>query len=240
MLTWIICNQRKAGLLDLALNATLFNEFLGSTSIIGASWMMPIQVCFFIFIAIIGVEIMVKSPWSLTAFILGTSVFAIIVGYIRLTTGKPFPTAFFLLLGVAFLGIVYYFYEEKKKLKIQLTLSVSIFELGLLIGSILSYDNWWTYLISYNIGILIFVMAKERNLNVFLLKKLGEIGFSFFLGAQILYTMLCNLGICGISKFMTISDILIYFVSAVLFAFIITRYLEKPLLRYEKKIESRI
>ena len=35
-------------------NITLFNEFMGYRNILGASWMMSIQVCFFVFIFFVG------------------------------------------------------------------------------------------------------------------------------------------------------------------------------------------
>ena len=42
-------------------NITLFNEFMGYGNILGASWMMPIQICFFVFIFFVGKYVMKSS-----------------------------------------------------------------------------------------------------------------------------------------------------------------------------------
>lgn len=93
-------------------NLTLFHQFIGFKEILGASWMMPIQVCFFMLIGMMGIVIFTKSYWvgkfridMKTVTITVLMVCAIIVGWVRYTTRIPFPTAFFLLMAVAFLGM---------------------------------------------------------------------------------------------------------------------------------------
>lgn len=93
-------------------NLTLFHQFIGFDEIIGSSWMMPIQVCFFMLIGIFEISIFTKSYWigklridmkMVTITVLMGC--AIIVGWVRHMTGIPFPTAFFLLMAVAFMGM---------------------------------------------------------------------------------------------------------------------------------------
>lgn len=93
-------------------NMTLFQEFIGYECILGASWMMPIQVVFFAGIGVLGIAFFEKrfeiKRWSIDMpyLVMGLMMcLAIITGMIRNITHIPFPVAFFLLLAVAFLGL---------------------------------------------------------------------------------------------------------------------------------------
>lgn len=97
-------------------NMTLFEEFMGYESINGASWMMPMQIVFFVAIGVLGVNFFTETRRILhthidmeNATLLLLMIFAIITGVIRNTTGLPFPTAFFLLIAFAFLGVDLFF-----------------------------------------------------------------------------------------------------------------------------------
>lgn len=110
----LLDRQYRFSIKDLILNMTLFHEFLGSECIIGASWMMPIQVCFFVSITVFNADFWTKQYLKLkTQLRIGTLEFVTIglllcsigTGYLRYRTGFPFPSAFFLLMTVAFLGL---------------------------------------------------------------------------------------------------------------------------------------
>ena len=139
------------------LNFTLFEEFLGVDTVLGASWMMPIQVCFFVIAAVLGVKCFSKK--GSTSMIILMCMVAIISGVLWNITGKPFPTAFPLLIMVAFLSVSYYQYSRGIVELKTIILQLLIFEVGLVIGVHLSYDNWLSYLIAYNIGGVMFILA---------------------------------------------------------------------------------
>ena len=238
ILSWLVYGWGMWNVPQLLANITLFQEFLGYDNVIGASWMMPIQVCFFVFIGILGVKIVNEKTTSL--FIGGFAVISIISGLLRNVTGKTFPTAFPLLINMALIGMtLFYFYEGVITAK-KVWINIAIFEVGLFIGAPLSYSNWWAYLVAYNIGLFIFVLWKQFNIHMTIFDKLGEIGFSFFLGAGIIYTVIANLGLCGQGEYMNILDCIIKFITALILAYLVTRFVEKPVLRWAKKVETRL
>lgn len=119
ILTFVVTNVFSTGkeisVFTLAGNMTLFNQFIGIPDIIGASWMMPIQVSFFILIGLFGVNIFTKKVKCKFGLIdmkiitqFGLMVMAVMVGYLRHRTGVLLPTAFFLLMAAAFLGVDFY------------------------------------------------------------------------------------------------------------------------------------
>lgn len=245
ILTWLLNYNEDGSIVNLIANATLFQEFLGFECIIGASWMMPIQVCYFILIAIIGVNIFIRKSGKennkLKMIIILFSIFSIFSGIIRRYMEIPFPTAFFLLMFIAFLGIAYNYYIERNISKKEIWSYWIIFEISMIISTLLSYkDMFVAYIIAYNLGIALFVLAKQIKLNLQLAKKLGEIGFTFFLGADVPYKLLSNFIDFQSSTVMLITGCILKFVFAICLAVLITKYIEKPLLKASKKIERKL
>ena len=54
-------SDTHASIISLLFNMTLFEEFLGLDCILGGSWMMPIQIAYFIIIGIFGTAIWCKK-----------------------------------------------------------------------------------------------------------------------------------------------------------------------------------
>lgn len=225
-------------------NITLFEEFMLQPKVMGASWMLPMQVVFFITLVIGGADFFINREknrlWNEGRGIMLLCVImllAIITGLARYTTNVHFPTAFFLLQGVAYMGI--YFREMLDGVISQKSLCklLVIFEIGLVISIVLSYHNAISYFIAYNIGFGVFWLYYQVNINHVLSIKLGEIGFTFFLGAEIPYYLIQEKmfldGICGL-----LLGCCVKFVLAVIFAYYVTYYFEKPLLKFCKKVEN--
>ena len=108
----ILHTGNSVSIVTLLANMTLFHQFIGIEEMLGASWMMPMQVCFFIAVGIFGigmftdrVRIRHLSVDMKTVTIAILMLLAIVTGIMRYNTGLPFPTAFFLLIEVAFLGM---------------------------------------------------------------------------------------------------------------------------------------
>lgn len=235
IISWFVYDFGQLSIIKLIANATLFQEFLGFDNIIGASWMMPIQIIFYIIVGFLGVKIVSTKNLLLTQVIFAA--FSVILGVLRFYSNKPFPTAFALLIMIGFIGVSLYFYQKGKLCKRDLIWMVLVFELALLIGSILSYENWYAYLIAYNFGIVSFLGASKKNLSIWVFNRLGEIGFAFFLGPGLIYAFLSKAGLCGTTEYMTIIDCCILLISALLFSIAVTFLIEKPLFRKAKKIE---
>lgn len=219
-------------------NITLFNEFMGYGNILGASWMMPIQICFFVFIFFFK-KYVVKSN-APKYWILFWGMVSLGAGYLRYATGKPIPTAFPLLFLVALLGIEFFIQENGKKQKADSMCCLVIFEAVLIMSTKLSYDNWLYYVVAYNIGIVLFVFMRKREWKSKLLIMLGEIGFPFFLCFDIIFSIMVRFGVCEENQYMSVSACIIHFVLSLAFAVIVTKWVEKPILRYGKALERKM
>lgn len=159
---------------------------------------------------------------------------AIITGYARYTTKLPLPTAIFLLILVGFLGVFYKCYERKIINKKVLKYCFWLFEISLLVSAWLSYGSMsFAYFISYNIGIVIFLFFEKKEIQNIAFDKLGVVGMTFFLGAK---TPMLFLNYDFDTTFsMRIIGCLVEFILAFGLAFIVTKYIENPLLKYTKK-----
>ena len=73
---------------ELTWNMTLFEEFVGYEAMIGASWMLPIMVVFFVLLTALK-KMKSKINWLYYATCAGS----LAIGTLRYWTGKPFPTA---------------------------------------------------------------------------------------------------------------------------------------------------
>lgn len=226
--TWILLEKKSV--ISLFVNMTLFHQFLGCENIIGASWMLPIMVIFFAVLAFCHVN----TERNILLFFVLFSVGAIALGILRNFTGKPFPTAFFLLQLVGLIG-----FQWKNNSELPKSYVVA-FEIILVIASYLSYGEkviW--YFIAYNIGGLLFWLFLNKNLTSKPLDSLGSLGFTFFLGAGIPMLILEKFHI----NTYQVNDCLhfiISFVLTLLLSYVITRWIETPLLAWGKQLESKL
>lgn len=214
---------------ELFWNMTLFEEFVGYEAMIGASWMLPIMIVFFVLLTFLKRK-KSKISWLYYA----SSAGSLAIGALRYCTGKPFPTALCLLMCV---GLIGYMFKQRGWDKSIIRLIV-MFEVTLIIASALSYGEkvYW-YFIAYNLSITAFFLFERYNVGIMAFDKLGELGFTFFLGADIPMILL---GLCcsGIS----VGNCYIYcalkFILAIAFSYVITRWCEKPLLAWGKGVEK--
>ncbi len=216
---------------ELLWNITLFEEFVGYEAMIGSAWMLPIMIIFF------TVLLLLKRYKSMTdKLFFAVCLGSIVIGVLRFVTGKPFPTALCLLICVGLIG-----YMQKQVgnlMKRKLLYRIVLFEVTLVIASALSYgDRVYWYFIAYNLGFAFYFMFQRYNVFCVLLEKLGELGFTFFLGAGI--------PMCFLSRFIpaTLSwngyaVAMTQFILAIIFSYVITRWCEKPLLAWGKRIEN--
>ena len=242
----------KYNFLDLLFNMTMFQEFLGHQNILGASWMLPIQLVFFFLVMVLGTKLFIvkeksiKSNMTRGTIIIGICmVFALSLATARALTNKPFPVAFFLLLSVSILGIYIWYIDDCHKSVRSLIIMLSIFEVGMIISVWLAYhEQFFSYVIAYNLGLLLFLFFKYFNhyegFFFFGLIKLGNIGFCFFLGADIPYNILKNIYNFNENYGTIILECFLRFILTIIMATLITKFLEKPMLNWGKKMESEI
>lgn len=217
--------------IELLFNMTLFEEFVGYNAMIGSSWMLPIMVLFFAMLPFTiknYKERKIKYAWVILCFLcLSTAI-------LRYFTGKHFPTALCLLILVGLLGVM-----EKKDSKLGLKFLAS-YELLLVLSTYLSYGSQAIcYFIAYNLGFLVFFLFKYKKMDIFIFKIIGEQGFTFFLGAAIPMMLLVKI-IPGIDSLAWFPYISLQFVLAFIFAYIVTRLCEKPLLKMGKRWEAKL
>lgn len=252
LLVKVIFDNEYIPVMKIIANLTLFQQFLGFDNIIGASWMMPIQVSFFLLIGVLGVSIFTSvlqikrlriDMKNVTILVL--MAFAVIVGYVRHVTGTPFPTAYFLLMAVAFMGM--YFNPEisrergEENVFRNQIIRIFIFEFGLLISAWLSYGSQViAYMIAYNIGIVLFLVFNGTEIEFGLLEKLSELGFAFFLCAGIPMIIIERFVDISASISLLVFGWIIKFIMALFLSKLITKYIEKPILAWGKSIEKKI
>ena len=224
---------------DLALNMTLFNEFLGSECIIGTSWMMPIQVCFFLMLTVLAPDFfgdrLKKAGKRTDILFIAICCLTLAIAALRHFTGRSLPTAFGLLILVGLLGIRYHSSGNFKGIAGQL----AIFTVTFIPSVILSYkDEAIGYIIAYAAGIALFVLADKYGVSVGLLNKLGGIGFSFFLAADIPHLILEKFIDTDASAVDLIIFIAVKFAASLVLAYLLTKFAEEPMLKKAKSIEK--
>ena len=213
----------------------MFNEFVGVDCLIGSSWMMPIQVFFFFLVCVFWKRIdKIDNYSSVSVSMLVVSIMSIIIGYLRSELGINLPTAFFLLLGISFLGLKLKFNGIK-----AFGINLIIYEVALFISAHLSYsDVFLRYIIAYNLGILLFIVFMTINAHIPIMSKLGDIGFVFFLGPAVTNSII---DLCSVSFQMPRAfEVCVQFAFAVLFAIVLHKYVELPILKIGKRIENRL
>lgn len=223
----------KHDFVELVWNFTLFEEFVGYEPMIGASWMLPIMVLFFLLL----VPLKNKSFRILSYLFYLTCIGSIALGLLRYTTSKPFPTALCLLICVGLIG-----YIQKKlcngQINSNLIRHIIFFEITLIIASSLSYgDKVYWYFIAYNLGFTTYFLFYKYNIKIPVFDKLGELGFTFFLGAGI-PIQLIKFFIPNIEQYNCYMFCIVNFILATTFSYIVTKWCEKPLLKWSSSIEK--
>lgn len=222
----------NVGFKEFVWNLTLFEEFVGYEAMIGSSWMLPIMVLFFLLLLIL------KNGRKANGLFYITCVGSIFLGTLRYMTGQPFPTALCLLMCVGLIG--YMQKQSNQLLNKELIRNMLLFEVTLVIASALSYgDKVYWYFIAYNLSFVVYFLFQKHKWAFRPFEQLGELGFTFFLGASIPIKLIALF-------YPTITDLncwvfaLVKFVLAVAFSYVITTWGEKPLLAWCKRMEKNL
>lgn len=216
-------------------NLTLFNEFVGQPCLIGSSWMMPIQILFFGIVCMFWPIVCKNEKEHLLSLnIVGISIFSLVVSFLRYNTGISFPTALFLLLGIAFLGLELNINNRK-----SFILNLVVYEMTLIVSAYFSYTEvFWRYIIAYNLGILLFFVFKTFQFQMRYFDLLGEVGFVFFLCPAVTNCVIDFL--LNSSQIPRALEICIQFMAALIFSVLIHKYIEKPIIFFGRQLETKM
>lgn len=228
--TSIITHDRIWSVSEILANMTFFHQYMGFNNIIGSSWMLSIMVIFFVSIVLI-----VKKTSKAGLLFLIFAIGAIICAYLRFHFLKPFPTAIFLMTCMGIFGFDYHKYGFCKKN----ILNLFLFEIILAISAYLSYqDKILFYEIAYNGAFLFFFLFSGKNIGIGIFDKLGQLGFTFFLGAEIPSALLIYFFPSLKSNFGFF--LTIHFALCILFSWFVTKFIETPIIQGAKELEKRI
>ena len=215
-------------------NLTLFQEYLGARHILHHSWMLSVLIMLYGMILIMKKDLRRWVPIAFMVCAAGSLGFALL----RFFTGLHFPTAIFLLLQEGLLGcMIQQSNGFSKKPKVYLL----IFEVTLIISTLLSYPLALAieYIIAYNVGIGLFVLFIKEDISLKGLKWIGTLGFTMFLG-DIIPIIVINRMVPALRDLPIAPTILYHFIVAILFSYIITTFIEQPLLKWGKRVERNV
>lgn len=208
------------------------NMALVSKSMIGASWMLPIMVFMFICLTCIH-----KFKVNIDTAYYTLLVFSIIFGFGRWYTGIKLPTAFFLLSA---LGVLSYRWKLSECKWLSIKWQLIVYEVVLLSATALSYqDKMPWYFLAYNLGGGICLLFKYKNIKQTWLEFFGKIGFTFFLGASIPMMIVSLIGL-DLKQLNDLEESILKFILIIPFSWLITHFLEQPMLKWGKKIEQNL
>lgn len=233
LLMMYVLHPQWYSIIDLLKNITLFNEYMGAACIIGSSWMLSIMIVFFVILCSIKNTLKKSIPLIYIVLSIG-AIFCSVARYIK---GIPFPTAFFLLQMIGFIGCISK--ESGQPFSKKELYYIIAFEVILVITTPLSYSNWQSYIIAYNLGIGCFYIFKNYSIYNKLIDSFSTLGFTFFLGAQIPINAIILI-YPPLRSFPFFIIMLITFFSTLLFSYLMTKYIENPILRWGKMISGEL
>lgn len=217
-------------LTDYFFNLTLFQEYLGAPHILPHSWMLSVLIFLYVMVLFAKRDL---GRWVPKLFVI-CAVGALCFAFLRFFTGLSFPSAIFLLLLEAMLGCMI---QQNNGFSKKIKLFFLSFEVTMLITTMLSYSLTLAcyYIIAYNVGFGLFVFFMKKNVCSRFLKWIGTLGFTMFLGDAI-PILAINSIVPTMKDLPILPTILYHFIAAVLFSYIITKYVEQPLIKWGKKI----
>lgn len=214
-------------------NLTLFQQYVGQESIISPSWMLSIMIILYVVLAFCKRNSTKRVPIAFHILCIG----AIMCGLGRFLSGKPLPTAIFLMSAVGCMG---YIFKNAGERYSSLKRYIILFEIVLIVASFFSYGiKSVLYILSYNTAFALVYCFHRYNISSKALIFLGFCGFTFFLGVDIpmlIVSIFCPT-IMDLSPILYVS---IKFILAIPFAWTITKYIETPLLKWGKSVEPTL
>lgn len=226
----LLFGNDEYSLLDYLANMTLFEEYIGFPIMILPTWMLSILLMSYVVMTIIDK----RKQMLADLFFAAICVVAIVAGAIRHVTGISLPVAVPLLMLLTLSG--YQIRKETQKLWHWLAIAVT-----LPVAIILSYpDMILEYIAAYFLGIALFLFFRHKNVSIGIADGLGRISYPFYLcpvipGAllKLLYPKFYETG----NDYVLTA---LLFVSTLLLAYIVSRYIEFKIQQKGAYIEALI
>ncbi len=179
---------RKYSAVEILANLTLFQMYMGIENINGASWVLPIDIIFYILCVVFkkylrNTHIVLVGFYLMCAGTLGAA-------FLRGRMQRKLPVAILLLCTVAVLGYILRLYHEKRIEGNKVKVVVSIFFLVTFISAVTAYnfdtglgEHWYTYFISYTLTTAFFIYLYKRQYHTSsqMILFVSKISYSLFL-----------------------------------------------------------
>lgn len=215
---------------EFLVNMTLFGQYFGYINIIGPSWMLSILLCYFIFISVVGKYI--YEPRGEIVCSLGISCCTIVLSICKRVLNINLPLAIIMLFSVAYLGFCICMYRKGNLLSHNYVVICALQISSIFICCILGYSNKWArYVIAYGLALIMVYIFMKHTVYFKILIFISNVGYSFFLGAEVVYEILCRTEIFTRGRNISFLESCIFFALTFIFSYIITKYIEEPLLK---------
>ncbi|MCW9586513.1 acyltransferase [Klebsiella pasteurii] len=231
----------KKNLIDIAFNITMFQALFGVKDMIGVYWTLIIEMLFYIycsvmfFFGLLGTRKYVLASYFLMILT------ALLFSAVKFTLNKNLPVAIPLLFSVMFIGYTIKLNERGITSKKDITALIVSFIALIPFISYLGYSDDKTaspelYIISYIVGVVLFILLFRVNITNKITPRLGEISYSTYLIHPVVMSIVfSSTAIAHIDKWILFIAYMgiVYFMSEVFF-----RYIEIPFISLGKKVKK--
>ncbi len=174
---------------QLAINATMFQRFVGVPDASGVYWTLQIELVFYLSCVLLKVGGVLNRRWLPAVAIAVFGLAAIGLAAIRFKTGAKLPVAVALALQLMFFGYQWRLWALQDKTLVRLVLfGIVLIAITLVAACPLAYsrdygfgDSWSRYMVSYFAAVTIFCVVSLGNWWQSSVGFLGRISYSFYL-----------------------------------------------------------
>lgn len=183
--------------LQVLVNATMFQTYVGVNNIVTAHWTLCIELGLYIF-CVLFKKYLYDKKFLCVIQVLG-SIVTVLLALLRYITNIKLPVAYLLLLLIALLGYSIRRYVEKENSRRDLIRDVISFISVLFVTCVLAYnkdmgwdETWYRYFLSYSVAITSFLSFCFMKVDCSFLKYIGNMSYSIYLTHTIVITFMFN------------------------------------------------
>ncbi|WP_116790691.1 acyltransferase family protein [Flavobacterium psychrotrophum] len=177
-------------ILELVLNFTMLQQFIGVKNIIGLYWTLQIELVFYFLIVFVFLMKKLSDKKFLFLISLAFLIIALCMAFVRYQMDIKLPLALPLALSIMFFGSYYRYVllDEDPKAKTYSKIYLYCFFVLMPIINILGYnkdmgfnESWYKYTITYYTGMILFLAIGKFKITSGLLEYFGKISYSVYL-----------------------------------------------------------
>ena len=243
LLVGLLFNFDGYGLDTILANITMLQVFIGKEDLVGLFWTMPIEILLYFFVILFEKYLWYKK--GIIRLLALSTTGTIALSLIRKFIWSSAPVAIGLLLSIALIGQIARLYiDNKTELKILIK-GVLIFIVCLFISCILAYqsdnghqESWYRYFLSYTCAITAFIFFMMTKKNFSLLNYIATISYPLYLLQEIAFRVAFDK--IGPHNIRLVPFSIATISALFLISWILHKYLEEPLIKVGKIIESKL